>query len=174
MTIIQQSNPLLHQKSEHIPIANIPQKATQNLIERMKRTLRAEPDGIGLAAPQIGVSKAVFIVSEHVLRPPEAKEETDEARKKQKETERYLVFINPRIMKLSKKTKLMHEGCLSVRGVYGMVKRSTNVTVEAYDEYGKKFTRGAGGLLAHVIQHETDHVNGILFIDTALSVEKAA
>ena len=64
----------------------------------------------------------------------------------------------------------MHEGCLSVRPLWGEVERSTNATVEAYDETGKKFTRGAGGLLAHIFQHETDHLDGVLFIDRARNV----
>jgi peptide deformylase len=64
----------------------------------------------------------------------------------------------------------MEEGCLSLRWLYGKVKRSARVTVEAYDEEGKKFSRGAGGLLAQIFQHEIDHLNGRLFIDTATDV----
>ncbi len=64
----------------------------------------------------------------------------------------------------------MPEGCLSVRWFYGEVERSTNATIEAYDENAKKFTRGAGGLLAQIFQHETDHLNGILFIDKAKNI----
>ena len=64
----------------------------------------------------------------------------------------------------------MHEGCLSVRPLWGEVNRSLNATVTAYDEHGTKFTRGAGGLLAHIFQHETDHLDGILFIDKARNV----
>jgi len=78
-----------------------------------------------------------------------------------------LVFINPEIIKISKKKGSVPEGCLSVRWLYGEVKRSTNATIRAYDENGKIFTRGGGGLLAQIFQHEVDHLNGVLFIDKA-------
>jgi peptide deformylase len=65
----------------------------------------------------------------------------------------------------------MPEGCLSVRWLYGNVLRSTKASIEAYDEFGNKFTRGGSGLLAQIFQHETDHLNGVLFIDTAEDVE---
>lgn len=175
MSIIQHHNALLHKPSLRIPIADTPKKTTRDLIERMKQTLRKEPSGIGLAAVQIGVSKALFIVSRYVLDPKEINtNDTEEIAKKKKDVEDYLVFINPRIIKQSRKKSVMTEGCLSVRGIFGKIKRSTNVTVEAYDENGKKFTRGAGGLFAQVLQHETDHLSGILFVDHALTLEKAA
>ncbi len=83
-----------------------------------------------------------------------------------------LVCINPTLIKLSKQKKKVPEGCLSVRWLYGNVLRAEKATVEAYDEHGKKFTRGGSGLLAQIFQHETDHLNGILFIDTAEDVEE--
>jgi peptide deformylase len=66
----------------------------------------------------------------------------------------------------------MQEGCLSVRWIYGKTKRYTHVTIEAYDEYGKKFTYGASGLIAHIFQHETDHLHGTLFIDHGYELEE--
>ncbi|MBI1956902.1 MAG: peptide deformylase [Candidatus Niyogibacteria bacterium] len=173
MAIIQKEDPRLRHQSEHVSLADIPKKAMRDLIEKMKLALRAEPSGIGLAAVQIGVPKALFIVSRYILDPEKTDAlEDEEAAKKKKETEEYLVFINPRITKQSRKKEIMTEGCLSVRGAFGKIKRSTNVTIEAYDEHGKKFTRGAGGLFAQVLQHETDHLNGILFVDHALTLEK--
>jgi peptide deformylase len=83
-----------------------------------------------------------------------------------------LVFINPIIKKISKDRKLMEEGCLSVRPIFGKVSRATKATVEAYDEYGRKFIRGGGGLLAHVFQHEIDHLEGILFTDKASNMRE--
>ena|SRR3990167_2850598 len=82
-----------------------------------------------------------------------------------------LIFINPKISKLSRERTWVPEGCLSVRPLYGKTFRSTKATVEAYDETGKKFTRGASGLLAQIFQHETDHLNGILFIDHAKDIK---
>jgi peptide deformylase len=80
------------------------------------------------------------------------------------------VYINPSILKMSRGRKDKHEGCLSIRGQWGMVPRAEKATITAYDEHGKKFTRGASGFLAHIFQHETDHLNGVLYIDTATSI----
>ncbi len=67
---------------------------------------------------------------------------------------------------------MLDEGCLSVRFLYGKIKRSEKATVTAYDETGKKFSYSGTGLMAQIFQHETDHLNGILFIDTAKDVEE--
>ncbi len=83
-----------------------------------------------------------------------------------------LIFINPKIVKTSKTKQLLEEGCLSVRYVYGKVLRPEKVTIEAHDENGKKFSRGFSGLLAQVVQHENDHLNGILFTDKATDIQK--
>ncbi len=82
-----------------------------------------------------------------------------------------MVFINPEITKLSRKKIWLPEGCLSVRWLYGEVLRSDKTTIRAYDEHGKLFTRGASGLLAQIFQHETDHLNGVLFTDMARNIE---
>jgi peptide deformylase len=66
----------------------------------------------------------------------------------------------------------MQEGCLSVRWVYGKTTRAVSVTIEAYDEMGNKFSYGASGLIAHIFQHETDHLDGILFIDHGFDLEE--
>jgi peptide deformylase len=126
----------------------------------MSAALRASPDGIGIAAPQIGVSKRVFLVSE------EAKfmerREREEGR-----AWRYFVYINPAITNFSKQKVDEVEGCLSVPREYGITPRPEKVAVEAYDENGKKFTQGAAKFYARVLQHEMDHLNGVLFIDKA-------
>ena len=88
------------------------------------------------------------------------------------EIQKNLVFINPVISKLSREKTWVPEGCLSVRWLYGKTYRSTKATVTAYDENGKKFVRGASGLLAQIFQHETDHLKGILFIDHATEVRE--
>ena len=82
------------------------------------------------------------------------------------------IYINPVLVKTSKKTKMLSEGCLSVRWKYGKVKRSTQATVRAYDENGKQFTKGGSGLMAQIFQHETDHLKGVLFTDTAINLEE--
>jgi len=137
----------------------------------MKTALDSQQDGIAIAAPQIGESVRIFIVSEKVF----DLSESVEARQEQQESlnpEKYqkLVFINPTITRLSRTKEFMEEGCLSVRWLYGKVKRSTKATVRAYDEKGELFERGASGILAQVFQHEIDHLDGVLFIDKAIDV----
>jgi len=76
-----------------------------------------------------------------------------------------MVFINPKILKLSKDKKLFPEGCLSAPNVFGEVQRSEKIKIEAYNEKGEKIQRGAAGLLAQTLQHEIDHLDGVLFVD---------
>jgi peptide deformylase len=110
----------------------------------MVETMHAER-GIGLAGPQVGRMNRLFVV--HV---PE-----DEPR----------VFINPRIVAASPDEGAYEEGCLSIPGVYADIRRPLEITVEAYNEQGDQFRLDADGLLARVIQHEYDHLDGVLFID---------
>lgn len=114
------------------------------LIEAMYETLE-NADGIGLAAPQVGVDKRFFIVS----LPDGTKKE----------------FINPEITGYSVETNPYEEGCLSVPGVYHDVVRPSKVIVTAKDADGVEFTLKASGLMARVIQHEYDHLDGVLFVD---------
>ncbi len=114
------------------------------LTSAMLSTLE-EADGVGLAAPQIGVDGRFFVVDI-------------------RDGKQY-VFANPEIIETSEETGPYEEGCLSIPGVYYKVIRPTRVKVYARDEYGKPFTLEADGLLARVIQHEYDHLNGRLFID---------
>ena len=115
------------------------------LVDAMLDTLE-EADGIGLAAPQIGVSKRFFVVDTR------------------REGERY-AFINPEIIETSHEQGSYEEGCLSVPGMYYDIVRPLSVTIQAQDVKGKSFVLKATGLLARVIQHENDHLNGVLFID---------
>lgn len=130
----------------------------QKVLRTMHQALAKETDGVALAAPQIGLSLSIFVVSPNAY--------SDETKSKP------LVFINPKIVKKSKKTAEMQEGCLSVRWVYGKTRRALNVTVEAYDATGKKFSYGASGLIAHIFQHEIDHLSGILFTDHGFDFEE--
>ena len=118
-------------------------------VQDMQDRLQEQHDGVALAAPQLGATLRVFVVSPRVF----SKMHTLEP----------LVYINPEIIKKSKEKKWLDEGCLSVRGVYGKTYRSSKVTVRAYNENGFPFTRSASGLLAQIFQHEIDHLNGVLF-----------
>lgn len=168
ITIVQKEDPVLRKTAEEIPVKEISTPKVQKVIKDMKKALATQSDGVAIAAPQIGVSLRIFVVAGKIFEESWRRGElsTDANSKKVED----LVFINPHITKLSKTKKWLHEGCLSVRPLWGEVQRSTNATITAYDENGNKFTRGAGGLLAHIFQHETDHLDGVLFIDKARNV----
>ncbi|MFP4114424.1 MAG: peptide deformylase [Spirochaetales bacterium] len=102
-------------------------------------------DGIGLAAPQVGIAERFF-----VLRLPRDRER---------------VFVNPEITERSRRTVRSDESCLSLPGISVDVERAARVNVRAWDEHGEPFELSARGLLARAIQHELDHLNGVLCID---------
>ena len=114
------------------------------LINEMFETM-IEANGVGLAAPQVDISKRFFVVIAD-----------DDVRR---------VFINPQIISTSNDLVDYEEGCLSLPKIYENIKRPSQVTVQALNENGKPFTIEADGLLARIIQHENDHLNGIVFID---------
>ena len=160
--IVSEGNEVLRMKAKEVPVEEIGSSHIKQVILDMKNALKSQSDGIGLAAPQIGISLRIFIVSKNIFNADVAGAPLED-----------LVFINPEIVKESKEKVWMEgEGCLSVRWYYGKVRRATKVTIRAYNEIGQLLERGAGGLLAHIFQHEVDHLNGILFIDKAKDVEK--
>lgn len=164
VVIVQNGDPVLRKVAKEVALKDITGTKIKKVLSDMKRALHLQADGVAIAAPQIGIPLRIFVVSGKIF--------TDEWKKGKDVKEKVddLVFINPVITKLSKKKKWMHEGCLSVRPLWGEVQRYTNATIEAHDEHGNKFERGAGGLLAHIFQHETDHLDGVLFIDKARNV----
>ncbi len=169
LVIVEKGDPVLEAPAKELTLKEIKSAPIQKLIADMKDTLDAISDGVGLAAPQVGKGLRIFVVAKKVLARKQANEVIDVNTLASIED---LVCINPRIVKASKTKKWMSgEGCLSVRWYYGKVYRSTHVSLEYYDEHGEKHTRGAGGLLAHIFQHECDHLEGELFIDKAKDVE---
>jgi len=164
-------DPVLRKKTEELSPAEIKSPETKKLIKKMTEALKDSKNGVGLAAPQIGVLKALFIVSEFATKLPIGNPEKpkEEALKTEFKVQ---VFINPKIIKRSQKKELMYEGCLSTPDIYGEIKRSRQVTIEAFNEKSKKNKKGAGGLLSEIFQHEIDHLNGILFIDNAINLRK--
>jgi peptide deformylase len=158
-SIVQEPTPVLRAVAKEVPIADIGTNALNDIIARMKVALAGEDDGVAIAAPQIGESLRMFVVARRV------------SKKFMKELDDDLVFINPEIIRLGKKKEDMSEGCLSVRWKYGMVKRALTATVRAINEHGNEFVMSGSGLLAQIFQHETDHLNGILFIDKAHDIE---
>ena len=170
--ILEKDAPLLRKSSGSLAIKDIASTRVQELIRDMRETLEREEDGVALAAPQVGVLKRIFIVSPRAFLPRDREISPEEyttlaAALREREM---LVYINPEIVKRSRESRELEEGCLSVRWLYGKVLRATRVSVRAYDENGKPFTRGASGLLAEIFQHEIDHLDGILFTDKAKNV----
>lgn len=165
--IVTRDTPVLRKVAEEVPVSDITGPEIQRVIRDMQDTLTACEDGLAIAAPQIGESVRIFVVAGRFFPPKSDGDRTESVTPGPD-----MVFINPTIIKTSTKKKPLEEGCLSVRWLYGDIERFDKVTVSAYDEAGRKFTRGASGLLAQVFQHETDHLNGVLFIDAATNVRE--
>jgi len=176
--IVQKEDPVLRGVAEPVNPKDFSSPRLKIILGDMATALEKEEDGVAIAAPQIGVPLRIFIVSHRAFEWSEEEERNlDEISDthpipEEKIKKANMVFINPIITKLSRKKKWLQEGCLSVRWLYGEVSRSDKATVRAFDENGKAFTWGGSGLIAQIFQHETDHLNGALFIDTARNVEK--
>jgi peptide deformylase len=157
--LVAENHPALHTIAEEITKEEIENGFVTKLIKDMKSALKSYSvegyTAIAIAAPQIGVSKRLFLIEDQST---------------ERDSLPQMVAINPQLIKVSKKTHVVGEGCLSIPEYYGEVRRHLNVTMRALDETGKKYERGAGGLLAQIIQHENDHLDGILFIDRAEKV----
>lgn len=164
LKIVQKDNPVLRKVATEVNLSSITTSTVQKIISNMKKAVLVEDDGVAIAAPQIGESRRIFVVSRRAF----AIENND----KQINTYNDLVCINPKIIKKSKRIVTLPEGCLSVRWIYGQTRRPEKVIIEAYNEKGEKFIRGAGGLLAQIFQHEIEHLDGILFIDHAKDLQE--
>ena len=141
LDVVKLGEDILRQKAE--PVAEVNDEIRQ-LAEDMFETM-IEKEGVGLAAPQIGKSLRMFVLIAD-----------DDVRR---------VFINPQIIQTSSETSEYDEGCLSIPQVYETIVRPVRVTVQALNEKGRPFTLEADWLLARIIQHEYDHLDGILYID---------
>lgn len=141
--IVTHPAPSLHERSIEVPVKEIGTPAFQAYLNKLLKTMEIE-DGIGIASPQVGIQKRVIIVSI--------------ASGKQ-------ILINPEIVKTSESQMETEEGCLSVPTVYGLVTRPRRITVRALDRHARRIEWDLKKLDAIVLQHEVDHVDGILFID---------
>jgi len=158
LNVVTSENPSLREKSKRVSSFGA---ALSNLVANMFDTLHAA-NGLGLAAPQVGVPQRVFIV--------ELPEELDEEGQVELPSERY-VLVNPEIVRRRGEQEMV-EGCLSVPGYRGMVKRNTYVVIKGQDIEGRNVRYRAEGLLAQAFQHELDHLDGILYIDRIESADK--
>lgn len=151
-SIVYKGDPVLEQLAEVIPTEAILDDEHQELFRDMHEVLATQHNGVALAAPQIGISERVFIIAPFLF-------DSEEYQHLEPQT----VCINPRIVWHSKDQKKMEEGCLSIPGVTGFVRRHTRATIEAQDINGRVFELEGTGLLAQIFQHEIDHLDGILF-----------
>lgn len=150
LTILIEPNSILRTRCQEMTREEIINPATQKIIEEMIIAMR-QANGIGLAAAQVGIAKRIIVVDQ--ADGPQA-------------------YINPHVTDHSKQMVESEEGCLSVPGVWGIVKRFKKIRLKARDRQGRLQQLKATGLLAFVFQHEIDHLDGILFIDKAERLEK--
>lgn len=148
LKIIYAGNPILKMKAQPVDRFD---KSLKHFVEEMKKVLYAA-DGVGLAAPQVSVSKRIFVADDGKTG--------------------FEAYINPVWTPDGDEKNIDTEGCLSVPEWYGEVERYSRVIIRYQDIHGKKKVKKASGLLARCIQHETDHLNGILFIEKAISLHK--
>ncbi|OGY81679.1 MAG: peptide deformylase [Candidatus Kerfeldbacteria bacterium RIFCSPHIGHO2_12_FULL_48_17] len=147
LPVLKHPDKRLREVAKNITLEKLRSKEVQALIEDLTDTMIAD-DGIGIAATQVGTPHQVFVLGGKTRHDAQ-------------------VFVNPKIVSFSQRETYMEEGCLSVPGVYGLVKRPVKVRLKALDRHGKPVDVKATGLTAKVFQHEVDHLNGILFIDKA-------
>jgi peptide deformylase len=140
-------DPVLRRKTKRVSTVD---KSIKKLIANMRETLHAEPGRVGLAAPQVGVSLRVTVICL-----PEGED---------------IILINPQIVR-RKGQRLVSEGCLSIPGYVGQLVRAESVTAKGLDLAGKPVRIRAEGLLSQALEHETDHLNGMLYIDRMESTE---
>ncbi|HCR52060.1 TPA: hypothetical protein DIV48_00235 [Candidatus Kaiserbacteria bacterium] len=164
--ITQDGAPVLREIARPVPEELFGSPELERLIRDMAEALDRFPEGVALAAPQVGVSYRLFIVRKDRTLPPPAPTKKG-ATPSPPPPPTIEVYINPKIVKTSRKRAEADEGCLSVHGVYGTTKRHERVTIQAQNPDGSTLKRGAGGLLAQIFEHEIDHLNGILFTDHA-------
>lgn len=138
---------VLRKKAKRVPTVD---GSIQRLIDHMIETMQ-QTSGVGLAAPQVGVSLRVVVF--------------------QMPGEEPMAIVNPEVVKRIGEREVM-EGCLSVPGYYGEIKRSVSVTVKGWDRQGKAIRIKATGLMAQALEHELDHLNGILYVDHVESQDK--
>ena len=141
-------DPVLKQKAKRVRTVD---GSIQKLIGNMMETMHADAGRVGLAAPQIGVPLRVIVIGL-----PEIED---------------IILINPELARKAGE-HLVDEGCLSIPGYIGQIKRAEAVTVKGWDQNGKKIRIRADGLLAQALEHEIDHLNGVLYIDHLESMDR--
>ncbi len=162
LKVSRMGHPVLRKKMRPVPVAEIASPSMQRLIDDMAQTM-LEHNGVGLAAPQVHEELRLFVAQ--LIRDQDEEDES-ETRKPE-----ILALINPEIKPAGRTVEEDWEGCLSIPDLRGLVPRYRDITVKAYDRTGRQIELQASGFMARVIQHETDHLDGVLFLDRMKSME---
>lgn len=162
LKIVQAGDPVLRKIARPLSPEEIVSPAIRELTGRMKDTMRDAP-GVGLAAPQVGLSIQLAVIEDRAeyLRGAALEQIAERERREVP----FFALFNPRIVDASEETAEFFEGCLSVSGFGALVRRSLQVTAEYLDENARPERIAARGWFARILQHEIDHLNGRLYID---------
>ena len=162
LKIVQAGDPVLRKQSRTLTKEEILSPTIQELIPLMRDTMREAP-GVGLAAPQIGQSIQLAVIEDRATYIKDLS--VDELAKRQRSAIPFHVIINPKLTLANNSSAVFFEGCLSVEGYQAIVDRALDVRVVCLNERAEEVTINAHGWYARILQHEIDHLNGILYID---------
>lgn len=163
LQVLTLPNPILRNRSSELDLLTLKEKKQQALIDALIKTMH-DDDGIGIAAPQVGASIRMIVVGKEALK---------ETKNPKQFLPADMVLINPSLTGHGRKTGWMQEGCLSVPGVFGDVERFIEIQVQGLDRFGNALSFDATDFFARVLQHEIDHLDGILFVDKAKNIVHA-
>ena len=166
LEIVQAGNPVLRQIARPLSPSEITSREIRELIESMKKCMYDAP-GVGLAAPQVGLSIQLAVIEDREEYHKEVAEE--QLRERERRPVPFHVIINPKFTEMGADQAEFFEGCLSVSGFSAVVPRARNVRVECLNERAEPITISASGWYARILQHEIDHLNGSLYIDRMLT-----
>jgi peptide deformylase len=163
LKVSRMGNPVLRRKTRAIPQAEITSAPIQRLIDDMSQTM-LEYNGVGLAAPQVHEDLRLFVAL--VVGDHDDEQDSDGAAEP-----KVLALINPEISPAGRVVEDDWEGCLSIPDMRGLVPRARDIKVKAFDREGRRVDLQASGYMARILQHENDHLDGVLFIDRMKSLQ---
>jgi peptide deformylase len=163
LPIVMCGEPVLRQPAQSVDPSDLAKRSIKRLIAQMRATMEAAP-GVGLAAPQVGVPLRLAVLQDGPERWGQQSDEELAARERTPLP--FTVLVNPVLRPVEDGGEVTYyEGCLSVPGLTGVVKRYRRARVDALDEHGKAFSREYRGWPARIVQHELDHLAGVLYLD---------
>lgn len=167
MEVVKAPDPRLRVKTKQVKKINQTLRDTLKQMIKLTKTFK-DPEGVGLAATQIGLNERFFVGRIHDSKKIPPSKPGERRERWENYGKEFTSVVNPRILAYSKTTKKYFEGCLSISNMWGEVKRHTLIKVAYQDERGKTVTASLKGVPAWIFQHEVDHLNGILFSDRVL------